>query len=121
MFIPGETIGPPVRAGAGSSLKEVSPNLPLTASAFHFTVRFLSTYMCFFPSVTMKDTRLTALETEVPIVPRAGKVSAQSSGWGEVEGSGLLVRLCRCVLVSLHSGVNSPGLSCELGTGPSVA
>jgi hypothetical protein len=28
----------------------------------------------FFPSVTMKDTRLTALETDVPSVPRTGKV-----------------------------------------------
>lgn len=33
--------------------------------------------------MTMTNTRLTALETEVPIVPRTGKIETQSSAGGD--------------------------------------
>lgn len=69
-------------------------------------VRLILTDACFFSSVTMKDTRLTALETEVPVVPRTGKGQTQSSGWGKMEENHLsCLWLYWGKDISLHSGL----------------
>lgn len=79
VFIPGRADGrlPGPEWGGGGARGPWTP--PVASGSLR--CKLMSVCVC-FPPGTMKDTRLTALETELPIVLRTGKASAQSSGRG---------------------------------------